>query len=124
MDPPYTWRHYGAYYHILETLAKGDWPAVGGRTGLRPWLESKSRYCDRIEAPEALAELISNARARHLFLSYNDQGLVPHAQIMEILGMRGDPLCKEVGYRRYRSNGGGSKQRTVTERIYYVQARN
>ena len=35
LDPPYTWRHYGAYYHILETLAQEDEPRVSGITGLR-----------------------------------------------------------------------------------------
>jgi adenine-specific DNA-methyltransferase len=121
MDPPYTWRHYGAYYHILETIAWGDCPRVVGRTGLRPWLRSRSPYCDRTAAAGALAELITRARARHLFLSYNDQGLISHHEIMEILGMRGSPLCVEVGYRRYLSNSGGTKQKTLKERLYYVE---
>ncbi len=121
LDPPYTWRHYGAYYHILETIALGDEPAVSGRTGLRPWEDSRSRYCHRTDAVNALAELVACARARHLFLSYNDEGLISHDQIISILSTRGNPLCSEVGYRRYRSNHGGTKKNVLRERLYYVQ---
>src|SRR5260370_27993750 len=35
LDPPYTWRHYGAYYHILETIAGSERPAISGNTALR-----------------------------------------------------------------------------------------
>jgi adenine-specific DNA-methyltransferase len=121
LDPPYTWRHYGAYYHILETIAQGDEPQVSGRTGLRPWEQSKSRYCDRSDAVNALREIVLTARTRHLFLSYNEEGLIPHDQIVEILRDRGKPACLEVGYRRFRSNNGGSRRNILKERLYYVQ---
>ena len=121
LDPPYTWRHYGAYYHILETIAEGDEPTVTGRTGLRPWEENKSRYCDRSDAANALRDLICSADCEHMFLSYNNEGLVSHAEIMEILSLRGNPICYETGYRRYRSNNGPAKRETLRERLYYVR---
>ena len=121
LDPPYTWRHYGAYYHILETIAQGDDPVVSGRTGLRPWIDRKSRYCDRMGASQALRELVACARTTHLFLSYNDEGLISHDSILDILRTRGQPHCIEVGYRRYRSNSGGTKHNHLKERLYYVQ---
>lgn len=40
LDPPYNRRDYGANYHVLETLARGDTPEVKGVTGL-----PKSRWC-------------------------------------------------------------------------------
>lgn len=121
LDPPYTWRHYGAYYHILETIAVGDTPAVTGRTGLRPWESSKSRFCDRSSAREALEDLVSAAKCEHLFLSYNSEGLIKHDEIMDVLRKRGKPTCTEIAYRRYRSNNGGTRARTVKERLYYVR---
>jgi adenine-specific DNA-methyltransferase len=122
LDPPYTWRHYGAYYHILETIAEGDEPIVTGRTGLRPWEENKSRFCDRSDAVNALRELISLAQFKHLFLSYNSEGMITHDQIMEILALRGEVSFSEASYRRYRSNNGGTKKKPLKERLYYVQA--
>ena len=121
LDPPYTWRHYGAYYHILETISQGDEPVVSGRTGLRPWEDSKSRYCDRMGASQALRELVACARTTHLFLSYNDEGLISQDNILDILSTRGKPHCIEVGYPRYRSNSGGSKRNVLKERLYHVQ---
>jgi adenine-specific DNA-methyltransferase len=121
LDPPYTWRHYGAYYHILETITRWDEPIVTGLTGLRPWEENKSRYCDRADAINALSELVTEAQCHHLFLSYNSEGMITHAQIMELLSSRGDPMCSETSYRRYRSNSGGTKKKALKERLYYVQ---
>ncbi len=123
LDPPYTWRHYGAYYHILETIAKGDEPPITGRTGLRPWNGSKSRYCDRLDAPNALRELVFSAQCTHLFLSYNSEGLISHEEIIDILAQRGKPICYETDYRRYRSNNGGSRENSLKERLYYVRTR-
>jgi adenine-specific DNA-methyltransferase len=123
LDPPYTWRHYGAYYHVLETIAVWDNPVVTGLTGLRPWEENRSRYCDRSNAVSALHDLVSVAQCEHLFLSYNSEGLITHKEIMEILSARGEAVCSEVSYRRYRSNNGGTAKKRLKERLYYVQAR-
>lgn len=121
LDPPYTWRHYGAYYHILETIAIGDAPIVEGKTGLRSWQENKSRYCDRADAVNALKELVNSANTQHLLLSYNSEGLISHDQIMAILSQRGNPECHEIAYRRYKSNSNGNQHKQVQERLYYVK---
>jgi adenine-specific DNA-methyltransferase len=122
LDPPYTWRHYGAYYHILETIALGDEPPVAGRSGLRPWESSRSPYCEPKNAAAALRDLIATLDARHIFLSYNSEGLIAHKEIIEILKTRGKPEVHPIRYRRYLSNSGGTRERIVMERIYYVQA--
>jgi adenine-specific DNA-methyltransferase len=121
LDPPYTWRHYGAYYHLLETIALGDEPQVAGKTGIRPWEQNKSRYCSRTDAPVALRELIASANSSHIFLSYNTEGLISHDQIMEILSLRGHPLYYETAYRRYRSNKPPDHNKPLKERLYYVK---
>ena len=120
LDPPYTWRHYGAYYHILETLAQDDEPLVTGRTGLRPWEESRSRFCDKRDAARALRELVETARTHILLLSYNSEGLIDHEHILSILASRGSPSYVEFRHRRYRSNNGGARRNRVVERLYCV----
>ncbi len=121
LDPPYNWRHYGAYYHILETITKWDNPQIKGMSGLRPWKESKSRYSYRDEALNALAEIIESAQSRHIFLSYNSEGLISHDEIRDTLSTFGELSIEEVPYRRYKSNNGGSQVVKVKERIYYVK---
>jgi adenine-specific DNA-methyltransferase len=120
LDPPYTWRHYGAYYHIPETIAYGDRPFVTGQTGLRPWEASKSNYCDRERARSALTELIESLSTKHIFLSYSSEGLISHEEILETLRARGEPRVFEVRHRRYRSSDRGAAHNEVRERLYYV----
>ena len=43
-DPPYTKRQYASYYHILETIVRGDEPIVEGVAGLRPWKDNASVF--------------------------------------------------------------------------------
>ena len=121
LDPPYNWRHYGAYYHILETIVKWDNPLVEGRSGLRPWQESKSRYSYRNEALNALTELIENANAERIFLSYNNEGLISREEICSMLTRFGELHIEEVPYRRYKSNNSTTQKRKVKERLYYVK---
>ena len=76
LDPPYTKRQYAAYYHVNETLAHGDHPRVGGKTGLRPWQDRASDYCYKRRALNALTTLIAAVPARRIFLSYSSEGHV------------------------------------------------
>ena len=120
LDPPYSWRQYAAYYHILETIAKYDSPPVFGKSGLRPWNEQRSRYSYRKDACNALAEIVNTINARAILLSYNADGLVTHQEIMDILTMVGKPEVETIVLPRYISSFGGSDNHTVKERLYYV----
>lgn len=124
LDPPYNGRQYAANYHILETIARGDEPAVGGVAGLPQRDSIRSRYCLRREAALALADLVRNASARHILLSYNSEGLIPHETIMAILRCKGRVRVMETPYRRFRSDADGPnrayKANHVAERLYLV----
>ncbi len=121
LDPPYTWRHYGAYYHILETIARWDRPQISGKTGLRPWDDSRSPFCDRENARGALKELVGLLNVRFILMSYNSEGLISHEEILAILANKGSVSCIDIDFRRYKSNGGGNGARQVKERIYLVK---
>lgn len=119
-DPPYTKRQYAAYYHVLETLVRYDAPTLTGSTGLRPWQDQASDYCYRTRAPAALADLLATLYCEHFFLSYNEDGQIPHAQVLDILGAHGPVKVHETRYRRYRSSAGNHKGTGLTERLYHV----
>ena len=124
LDPPYNWRQYAAYYHILETIAKYDSPIISGKSGLRPWDELRSRYSYRNDAHNALIEIIRRINAKAILISYNADGLIPHDKIMEILATIGSPEVETVALPRYISKLGGSDNHTVKERLYYVPIKN
>lgn len=132
LDPPYNERQYPGYYHIPELIARGwrDPPLLRGKTGLIPDDDLRSDWCRRGRCEEALREVLDRADARHVLLSYNDEGLIPAARVEEILRASGDPDSYrrlEQGYRRYRSDADGPGRRyrgdRVRERLHYVRRR-
>ncbi|MDT8435398.1 MAG: DNA adenine methylase [Gemmatimonadota bacterium] len=130
LDPPYNERQYPGYYHLPELLARG-WrpvPALRGKTGLIPDDELRSDWCRRAACEGALERTLRAAGARHVLLSYNDEGLIPAGRVEEILRSAGDPDSYrrlETGYRRYRSDADGPGRRytgdRVRERLHYVR---
>jgi len=120
-DPPYTKRQYAAYYHVLETIAAGDEPELAGSTGLRRWQDKASDWCYRRKAPGALRNLVAALRgARHFFLSYNEDGQIPHAEIIAVLREFGKVSVFEWVNRRYKSSSKPHKGAEVTERLYHL----
>jgi adenine-specific DNA-methyltransferase len=81
-DPPYTRDHYSRFYHVLETMARGDRPelstvTVAGRTSLSRGLYRQDRHQSsfsiRSQVPEAFRALLDGVRriAAPLVLSYS-----------------------------------------------------
>ena len=106
LDPPYTKRQYAAYYHVLETLAHGDAPAVDGVTGLRPWHEKASVFSYKRHALAALLSLTRSLRARRVLISYSDDGHVRLADLARGLRHYGVVTIHRLRLiPRYQSNG-------------------
>jgi adenine-specific DNA-methyltransferase len=121
LDPPYTKRQYAAYYHVLETLVRSDEPPLEGSTGLRPWRQHASDWCYRREAPRALETLLDRLPCEHVWLSYNEDGQIPHDRVMAILEARGRVQLHEVRYPRYKSSRREHKGNTLLERLYHLR---
>lgn len=125
LDPPYNARQYITNYHILETVARWDQPEIYGKAGLRPYRSEKSLYCDASRAPAAFADLVARARADHILLSYNSEGLIPEEALLVALSARGRVKVYQQPYRRFRSDSDHEKRRyrgdSVVEKVYYVK---
>ena len=120
-DPPYTKRQYGAYYHVPETIVLDDAPPLEGSTGLRPW--TPSPWCYRRHAPAALTRLVAALRCQTFFLSYNEDGQIPHERILDILGARGQVRVHEIRRRRYKSAALPHLGNHLAERLYQLDLR-
>lgn len=120
LDPPYNHRQYGANYHVLETIAAYDKPALRGITGLRNY--QRSEYCQQKTAREALEHLVRAARTKHILLSYNDEGLLSMGDVTRILSHRGKPKTFRVAYNRFKADNGRQYKRDSTvEYVHYVR---
>lgn len=105
LDPPYTKRQYASYYHILETMAKGDEPAVEGVSGLRPWKDNASVFCYKAKALPALVRLAASQRARRVLISYSNDGHIQLDELTAELEKTGTVETIELGsIGRYRPN--------------------
>lgn len=120
LDPPYNHRQYGANYHVLETIAAYDNPKLKGVTGMREY--PKSDYCRKDAAYIAMENLIRNARAKHILVSYNDEGVLKLNEILKILSQRGTPTTFQTNYNRFKAdNGREYKKDSTIEYVHYVR---
>lgn len=123
LDPPYNTRQFIDCYHVLENILRWDKPALMGKTRKFHRDHLKSRYSRKNEAAAALDELIRAARAEHIFLSYNDEGIIPEETIRRILGRRGAVEVFSREYSVFGNGAGKARKRTLVERLFYCRTR-
>lgn len=121
LDPPYNERQYAPNYHILETIAKWDKPKIKGITGMRPYENQKSEFCNPKTGIKALEEILNKGNFKHLLLSYNEEGIMPKNEIVKLFNKNGKTEIVEQDYRRYKSNSNGKLKSGVKEQIYYLK---
>jgi len=125
LDPPYNERQYASNYHLLETIAKYDEPKISGKTGLRDYSEQKSDYCQRANVRAAFADLIRNAKAKYIFLSYNNEGLMSLDEIQEIMSSRGEYGYFTREHSRFKADSDRNyAANKTTEYLHFVKCEN
>lgn len=104
MDPPYNTRKYDTNYHMLETIALYDNPKIKGKTGVREETQKRSKYCVKKEVESTFEDLIKKAKFKYIFLSYNDEGIIPLNRIKEIMSKYGEYKVYEKNHKRFKSD--------------------
>lgn len=125
-DSPYNSREYLPNYHILETIALYDYPIIHGLTGIRDYEEKKSDFCKKNEVANAFDKMISNAKVKYVFISYNNEGLISTEDLSAICMKYAKPntfKLLEIPYRRYKSKI-KNDQEGLKEQIYYFEKKN
>ena len=123
IDTPYNSRQYISNYHLLETIAKYDYPEIYGKTGLRPYEDTRSKYCIKNEVAAVFEDIICKAKFRHIVISYSSDGILSESEIKNIVCKHGVPhtyKLYKIPYRKYKSK---HKQMTdnLEEYIIYIQ---
>jgi len=104
IDPPYMKRQYAANYHILETIARGDFPDAIGKSGLRDWWDQHSKFCTKTRSVQAFERIISEMHCSNFLVSYSEDGLLSLEQLVEVFKQFGEVIVNEIDYKRFRSN--------------------
>lgn len=121
LDPPYNARQYCTNYHVLETIARYDSPELKGKTGLRDYSKQKSLFCSPRTVVEAFDDVLRHANFDYIFLSYNNEGLMPFDIIQHTMEKYGEYQRFEQEYRRFKADkekNRNIKANTTTEYLH------
>jgi adenine-specific DNA-methyltransferase len=105
IDPPYMKRQYAANYHILETVARGDFPDAVGKSGLRDWWDQHSKLCTKTRGLQSFEKIIGDMHCSKFLISYSEDGLFSLEQLEECFRKFGVVEVQEIDYNRFKSNG-------------------
>ena len=122
LDPPYNQHQYGSNYHLLNTIALNDKPAVNehiminkkkvNKSAIRQdWVKTKSTFCYKKSAKDDFAKIISNINADHILVSYSTDGIIPIEDMLDILSLKGKVGIVMSEYVKFR----GGKQSLENE---------
>ncbi len=129
VDPPYNQHQYGSNYHLLNTIALWDKPHLGndekgsreqyGKAGIRrDWIKTRSAYCYRDTASDTFKDLLANLDARHLLISYSNNGIIPFNDLIDMCAERGRIGIVTNRYVTYR--GGRQSIRRLKSTLEFV----
>ena len=125
LDPPYNTRQYLPNYHVLETIAKYDYPKINGVTGIRSYSSvEKSDFCSRIRVQDAMEELIAVADFQYIVISYNNEGLIKEPNFESLLAKysKKNQFVKQiVPYKKYKSKLLHNNRMPLYEIIYLIE---
>ena len=118
LDPPYNERQYGANYHLLNTIAKYDNFEPVGKTGMRQYY--RSQYCQKQSVEKSFEDLISNAKFKYIFLSYNNEGLMSENTIKNIMKKYGKYDLAKKEYQRFKADKTENRNHKANSTIEYL----
>lgn len=102
LDPPYNQHSYLGNYHVWESLVRWDRPEVYGVACKRlDCKERKSDFNRRASFLAAWRETVAAVDARHLIVSFSDEGFLSRAQMEEVLASRGHVRVFTHDFKRY-----------------------
>lgn len=118
LDPPYNARQYGSNYHLLNTIAAYQEFEPKGVTGLPSY--NRSAYCSKASVRHSFDDLIAQAKFRYVFLSYNNEGLLSHQEISDILSSYGKVTVKTQSYQRFKADKTENRNHSATSTLEYL----
>ena len=120
LDPPYNERQYAANYHVLETIARYDAPELHGKTGLRDYSGQRSDFCSARTVERAFDALIRDAQFHYVFLSYNNEGLMPLEAIRRVMERYGHYEMFTRDYRRFKADTDENRSHQSDRTVEYL----
>lgn len=122
-DPPYNSREYLPNYHVLETIARYDYPEIYGVTGMRNYDNQKSVFCKKNMVYSAFETLVRDCKSKYILISYNNEALLSTQELSDICqkyAVNGSFKLFEYNYRRYK-NKIPNNAKGLKEQLYFLR---
>ena len=106
IDPPYTATQYISQYHVLETIARNDFPIIHGLGAHRDNGKQISDWCKKAVVEKAFYQLIKKANFKYIVMSYSDAGLMSKEYIENVLkrfAKQGTYKLKKIDFVKYKN---------------------
>lgn len=126
LDPPYTQNQYGTQYHLLETLVLNDDPKISAVTGSRSTAPYRSDWSKDYKAHILFDKVIAKTTARHIVVSYSNDGILSKDFIEAVLKRYGKPetySCDRISYKQY-LNWKANEDEKHFEYVFYIEKKN
>lgn len=123
LDPPYTITQYTNSYHVLETVAKYDYPEIFGKTGRRVNREL-SMYSNKTHALKEFEDLFRQINFKHVLLSYSNQSIIKIDDMIDLVkkfAKNGKVYIESSEYREYATNNLSKKGNNLKEYLIYFE---
>jgi adenine-specific DNA-methyltransferase len=123
MDPPYNQRQYSANYCPLNYIAYYDSTInLKGKTGLIDGY-NKSNFCSKVKVYESFKTLLDNLKCKHIFISYNNEGLLGYEEIKELLSRYGELKIYKIPYKKFKAQKNVTGD-SVYEYLWFINKTN
>lgn len=119
LDPPYNRRQYAANYHLLNTIARYDTFVPKGKTGVRAY--ESSRFCKAKTAFDALEEIVHKAQFKTIFLSYNNEGIIPQEALASMMKKYGRYELFSHEHQRFKAHAHHGKNLKTIEFLHVLE---
>ena len=129
IDTPYTVTQYVSAYHMLETIAKYDFPTITGIGGKRERGDKNSLYARKKDAKNQFEDLFRQLNFKHILISYSNQALVPLEELVVLakkFATDGIVHIEEKAYQEYQNHRSSNKSngKKLKEVIVYFKKDN
>lgn len=125
IDTPYTTTQYTNSYHLLETIAKYDYPEIFGKTGRR-YNRELSGYSNKTKAIIEFEDLFRQIQFKHILVSYSNQSIIQLQDLIELakkFAKNSEVYVEYFDYREYATNNISQKgnNENLKEVIIYFE---
>lgn len=126
IDSPYNQHPYGSNYFMLNIINKYEMPQDISKVSGIPRYWKKSLYYKRLEAYNAMDELISNLKTDWIVLSYSSNGIINYEEMNNLLSKYSDGSLRveEIDYQVLKSSRNRKEnKKKVVEYLFIFKKR-